>query len=100
VLANAYSIGEKTLASKSIRYYCKRMLTPTHCRLGRAALGWTVRELAERTGVAASTVNRFELGKASPNASTLTVLRQAMEAAGVEFLDGDAPGIRLRRARA
>ena len=58
-----------------------------------------VRELAEKAGVAASTINRFELGKVSPNHSTLAVLQRAMEVAGVIFLDGDAPGVRLRVPR-
>ena len=69
------------------------MLTPEQCRMGRAALKWEIRTLAAKANVAFSTVSRFELGKASPNAATLTVLRMAMEAAGVEFKDGD---VRLR----
>ncbi len=31
--------------------------------------------------------------------STLSVIRQALEAAGVEFTNGDQPGVRLRKRR-
>ena len=59
-------------------------------------LNWSVRDLATRAGVAASTVTRFEKEHATPNAATLTVIRQAFERAGVEFTNGDAPGVRMR----
>jgi hypothetical protein len=45
--------------------------------------------------VSASTVNRFETGLSEPNAATLTVIRQALETAGIEFIPG---GARLREA--
>ena len=64
--------------------------------MARAGLGWTVRELAARAGVAAATVNRFEMGRASPNRPTLTAIARALEGAGVEFLDGD--GVRVRQS--
>lgn len=78
------------------------MLLPLQSRLGRTALDWTVRDLAERAGVAASTVNRFEKGKAEPNNATLRVIRTTLEAAGVMFIDpnGGGPGVRLRNADA
>ncbi len=54
--------------------------------MGRAALGWTVRELAEQARVAVATVNRFETGGAVPIAATREAMQAAMEAAGVRFL--------------
>jgi transcriptional regulator with XRE-family HTH domain len=54
--------------------------------MGRAALGWGVRELAEAAGVSANTIARFEGGKKA-NTATLKVIRQAFEAAGVRFND-------------
>ena len=36
------------------------MITPSQVRMARAALGWGVRELAEKAGVAVNTVSRFE----------------------------------------
>ena len=54
--------------------------------MARAALGWSVRDLAQNAHVGATTIIRFEGGKPS-NASTLVLIRQAFEAAGVRFLD-------------
>jgi transcriptional regulator with XRE-family HTH domain len=69
------------------------MITAAQCKMARAALGWGVRELAAQAKVSASTVNRFETGLSEPNAATLTVIRQALESAGIEFIPG---GARLR----
>jgi transcriptional regulator with XRE-family HTH domain len=63
-------------------------------RMARAALGWGVRELAEKAGVTANTVTRIENG-ADAKQSTLTALQEALEVAGIEFTDGERPGVRL-----
>jgi transcriptional regulator with XRE-family HTH domain len=69
-------------------------------RMARAAVGWGVRELAEKAGVTANTVTRIENG-ADAKQSTLDRLKSALEAAGVEFIDenGGGPGVRLKRAK-
>jgi transcriptional regulator with XRE-family HTH domain len=63
-------------------------------RMARAAVGWGVRELAGRAGVTANTVTRIENG-ADAKQSTMDRLQGALEAAGVEFTNGDQPGVRL-----
>ena len=68
-------------------------------RMARAAVGWGVRELAERAGVTANTVTRIENG-ADAKQSTMNRLQHALEAAGVEFTNGDQPGVRLSKAAA
>ena len=68
-------------------------------RMARAAVGWGVRELAERAGITANTVTRIENG-ADAKQSTMGRLQGALEAAGVEFTNGDQPGVRLSRAAA
>jgi transcriptional regulator with XRE-family HTH domain len=67
-------------------------------RMARAAVGWGVRELAEKADVTANTVTRIENG-ADAKQSTIDKLRAALEAAGVEFIDenGGGPGVRLRK---
>jgi hypothetical protein len=45
--------------------------------------------------VARQTVVDFERGARTPYASNLAAIRAAFEAAGVEFTNGDAPGVRL-----
>ena len=66
-------------------------------RMARAALGWGVRDLAEKAGVTANTVTRIENG-ADARQSTMDRLKSALEVAGVEFIDenGGGPGVRLR----
>jgi transcriptional regulator with XRE-family HTH domain len=68
-------------------------------RMARAAVGWGVRELAEKAGVTANTVTRIENG-ADAKQSTMTALQRALEAAGIEFINenGGGPGVRVRRS--
>jgi len=73
------------------------MLTPEQCRAGRALLKWSQRELATAAQVSHITVRDFENGRTKSQRSTLTMLKQAMEAEGVEFTNGDTPGVRLHK---
>src|SRR5262249_50338400 len=66
-------------------------------RMARAAVGWGVRELAREAGVTANTVTRIENG-ADAKQSTMDRLQRALEAAGIEFTNGDQPGVRLTKA--
>jgi len=68
-------------------------------RKARAAVGWGVRELAKKAGITANTVTRIENG-ADAKQSTIDRLQRALEAAGVEFTNGDQPGVRLTKAAA
>lgn len=70
-------------------------LTPEACRAARALLGLTVRELGERSGIAFETINKFENGRPMRD-STRARLSEVLEAAGVEILNGNAPGARMR----
>ena len=69
-------------------------MTPTQCKMARVALGWSAQDLAQRARVGVNTVKRFESGKPA-NVSTVTLIEQAFEAAGIEFTNGEAPGVRL-----
>ena len=68
-------------------------------RMARAAVGWGVRDLARRAGVNANTVTRIENG-ADAKQSTMDKIQHALESAGMEFTNGDQPGVRLTRAAA
>jgi DNA-binding XRE family transcriptional regulator len=70
-------------------------ISPAQCRAARALLSWNQKTLADKTGVALKTVRAFETGRTKPLGVTRAALKQALEKAGVEFLDGD--GVRLRR---
>lgn len=63
------------------------------CRMARAALNWSTKELAEKARVGMATVARFERGDASTIPATLAAIQRALEAAGVEFIDR---GVRLK----
>jgi transcriptional regulator with XRE-family HTH domain len=67
--------------------------------MARAALKISVRQLAERAKVAPMTITRIENGHSGGYAETLRKIQRALEGAGVEFIDGDAPGVRLRKKR-
>jgi ribosome-binding protein aMBF1 (putative translation factor) len=55
--------------------------------MARAALGWGVRELAEKAKIGVTTINRFETGQTTPVRGTLVVIQQAFEASGIRFTD-------------
>jgi transcriptional regulator with XRE-family HTH domain len=57
--------------------------------MARAALRWSVLDLAGRANVGKTTIIRFENDLSSPIPSTLTVLKMTFEQAGLEFLDSD-----------
>lgn len=62
--------------------------------MARAGLGWGIRELARAAKVSVDTVVRFERGEELKE-RTVEALQRAFEAAGLEFVDGDRPGLRL-----
>ena len=73
------------------------MISGAQIRAARGLLGWTTRELARRATVSVSTVQLIENAGGSPNASreALAAVQNTLEAEGIEFLGGDAPGVRL-----
>lgn len=63
--------------------------------MARAALQIGVRELAVAAAVSPTTITRLERGEAL-YPRTVAAIRAALEKNGVEFIDGDAPGMRLK----
>jgi transcriptional regulator with XRE-family HTH domain len=70
-------------------------MQPVQCRMARAALGLGVRKLAAAAKVSPDTIVRFERGERLRE-RTVASLQQVLEAAGVEFIDGNRPGVRVR----
>jgi transcriptional regulator with XRE-family HTH domain len=68
--------------------------------MARAALNWTVRHLAEATGLHRNTITNIEVGRYAGDRETLSKIRTVLEAAGVQFIEenGGGPGVRLRKA--
>ena len=69
---------------------------PVQCRMARGGLGLGVRDLAAAAKVSVDTLARFERGDELKE-RTVEAIRRALEAAGVEFTNGDQPGVRLRK---
>jgi DNA-binding XRE family transcriptional regulator len=67
--------------------------------MARAALHWTVRDLADATGLHRNTINNIEVGRYGGDPKTLELIEKTLRAAGVEFIDenGGGPGVRLRK---
>jgi len=70
-------------------------ISPAQCRAARALLNWTQDKLAVKTGVALKTIRGFENERRKPLGVTRAAIKQALEQAGIEFLDGD--GVRMRK---
>ncbi len=73
-------------------------LTPPACRAARALLGWTLDDLSERVGISRDSLSRFEGGREMREGNRRTVA-EAFTQHGVEILNGDAPGARMRPGR-
>ena len=74
------------------------MVTSAQLRAARGLLNWTVRDLAEKSGVHRNTVTRIETD-ATGAGHAIEAIRRALEDAGVVFIaeNGGGPGVRLRK---
>jgi transcriptional regulator with XRE-family HTH domain len=69
-------------------------------RAARALLGWTQAQLAANSGLSEISIQKIEKGVTDPRASTLLAIERALDAGGVEFIDGGQPGVRMKRVAA
>ncbi|WP_428385557.1 helix-turn-helix domain-containing protein [Methylocystis sp.] len=72
------------------------MMNAAQCRMARAALQLGIRELANAAKVSPSTIARLEAGDELKE-RTVDAIRNALEAAGVAFTNGDEPGVKLKK---
>ena len=78
------------------------MITRAQIRAARALIGWTQTDLAQASGISQVAIKNLERGATDPSASTLTSIQDALDHAGVIFLEpGDTRdggiGVRLKR---
>lgn len=77
------------------------MLTSEQIRAARALIRWEQKDLAEASKVSLPSIKRLEAqpGPLAAQERTVEALRQALEAAGVIFVqeNGEGPGVRLRK---
>jgi len=80
-----------------------KLLTSAQIRAARALVRWSAEDLARQCAVGVTTIRRAELAdhETSMTAANDRAVRQALEAAGVEFIDenGGGPGVRLQNRR-
>lgn len=73
-------------------------MTPAQCRAARALLDWTQPKLADEAGFGLSTIVDYEKERRSVSSATQAQIRNALESAGVQFIqpNGGGPGVRMR----
>ena len=106
-MLSLYRAGELVQCTHTLGHYLHYVnsywyiapMKAVQLRMARAAIRWGVRELAKKAGVAPNTVTRIENG-ADAKQSTMDKLQRILEAAGVEFTNGDQPGLRLTKTAA
>ena len=64
-------------------------MSPAQCRKARTLLDWTPADLARAAGVSVITVRNFEAGKVAQGRFAPTLMKQALEGAGIRFAAGD-----------
>lgn len=71
-----------------------RPLSARQIKAARALLDWSQEELAYAAQLSIATIRKLELGHISPRSETTRLIYQAMEDAGLEFIDPD--GVRRK----
>ena len=71
-------------------------ITPAQCRAARGFVDMDQRVLADGAMVTPGVIIDFEKGRRVPTRNNLAAIQRVLEEAGVEFTNGDAPGVRLR----
>ena len=75
------------------------MITSKQIRMSRAALGWSLENLANVSRVSVSTLKRIETeaGFRKATSANLSLIRKTLEEHGIEFVgdEGNGPGVRL-----
>jgi transcriptional regulator with XRE-family HTH domain len=74
-------------------------ITPAQCRAARGLVDMDQAVLADGAMVSRSVVIDFEKERRVPTRNNLAAIQRVLEEAGVEFTNGDAPGVRLRKKK-
>ena len=95
-LSGLYQVVEKVSRGQ------KQKITGTQIRAGRAIVRWSANDLADQAQIGVMTVRRAEQVDGVPSLipNNLDAIQNALEEAGVEFIDGELPGVRPRKGKA
>lgn len=74
------------------------MISRVQVKMARAALGWGVKALGEKVGVAANTISRYENGY-DAYGETLRKITRVFEEAGITFIEEEdgAEGVMVNK---
>jgi predicted transcriptional regulator len=70
-------------------------MSPAQCRAARALIGMKQSEFARAAVVPRGVIVDFEVSPLPPKPAYLEAIQRTLESAGVEFTNGDQPGVRL-----
>ena len=77
-------------------------ISSAQIRAARALLKWSAQDLASASALGVNTIRRAEVAEAeiALTAANSLAVRNALETAGVEFIDenGGGPGVRLKKS--
>lgn len=76
-------------------------ISPRTCRAGRALVGMSQEDLAQRATLSVSTLKNYEAGRSTPTRNNIQAIKNVLVAEGVKFIAADAKdgeGVRLRGA--
>ena len=74
-------------------------ISPAQCRAARGLIAMDQAVLAEAANVSRNVIIDFEKGRRVPTRNNLAAIQRVLEKAGVEFTNGGAPGVRLRKSK-
>jgi DNA-binding transcriptional regulator YiaG len=74
-------------------------MSPAQCRAARGLIAMDQAVLAEAANISRNVIIDFEKGRRVPTRNNLAAIQRVLEKAGVEFTNGDAPGVRLRKSK-
>jgi hypothetical protein len=74
-------------------------ITPAQCRAARGLIDMDEAVLADGALVSRSVVIDFEKGRRVPVRNNRAAIQRVLKEAGVEFTNGDAPGVRPSKKR-
>jgi len=77
------------------------MITGQQIKAARELLGWRQAELTKQARISAHSVESAEstIGESFVPGQDLQAMHAALEQAGVEFTNGDEPGVKLRKTK-
>lgn len=70
------------------------MITPKQIKAARVLLDWKQIDLSKATGLSKTAIANIESGYVLPRQRSLTVIQQALETSGIEFMD--MQGVRIK----